>query len=98
MTVFYDLPVETSAQRSAYHAFRKALMAEGYIRMQKSVYVKLLRNTSGAAAEIKRVRSHAPGEGNVSVLPLSLGAFREMVTVLGDPFRMDIFADDLVFL
>ena len=38
--LFFDLPVETASQRKAYAFFRKKLITNGFIMLQKSVYTK----------------------------------------------------------
>ena len=42
--VFFDLPVESTPQRKEYSKFRKFLLKEGFIMMQKSVYSKVTLN------------------------------------------------------
>lgn len=94
----YDLPTDTAGQRAAYTRFRKQLIRAGFIMFEKSVYVKLLRNVSSVRDELVKTRSLLPSSGTVHVLPMSLGEFRGHVTLLGKPFRMDRFADDIVWI
>lgn len=42
--LFFDLPMETPKERFQYNRFRKFLIKEGFIMVQKSVYVKLALN------------------------------------------------------
>ncbi len=56
LIVFFDLPVETSAQRKHYRTFRKFLVKEGYLMLQESVYAKLVTNDGAAGAAIMRLR------------------------------------------
>lgn len=44
--IFFDLPMETAKERKIYSKFRKFLINEGFIMMQKSVYTKLALNNS----------------------------------------------------
>ena len=44
--VFFDLPTETNEDKRAYRHFRKALIKDGFIMMQESVYTKLLKTPS----------------------------------------------------
>ena len=46
--VFFDLPVETSADRREYAHFRKHLVKNGFLMIQESVYSKLALNMSAA--------------------------------------------------
>lgn len=97
LLLMYDLPNATPKQRQVYYRFRKALAATGFISVQKSVYIRLLRNVSSAASETAKIRAIAPSEGTVNVLQLSLNSFKAMATVSGDPFPMDLFSDDIVW-
>ena len=94
--LMFDLPVDTAAQRRAYNQFKSFLKREGYCYFHDSVYVRLLRNVSAGPGEIAKVRSAAPDEGSVRALPLSMGAFRGLMTLSGEPFNMDLFAGDVV--
>ena len=58
--VFFDLPVQTSAQRREYTQFRKQLVKDGFIMMQESVYCKLALNMSVAGAIMENIRQQAP--------------------------------------
>ena len=77
--VFFDLPIETAQQRKEYGLFRKHLIKEGYLMMQKSVYVKL-----AAGAAIMRLRKHRPPEGLVQVLKVTEKQFATMEYVTGN--------------
>ncbi|WP_295196088.1 CRISPR-associated endonuclease Cas2 [Veillonella sp.] len=46
--IMFDLPVETAADRKAYRAFRKFLLATGFYMMQESIYAKLVLNQTEA--------------------------------------------------
>ena len=46
--VLFDLPVETAQQRKAYIQFRRALISDGFIMMQESVYTKIVLNPVAA--------------------------------------------------
>lgn len=82
--VFFDLPIETAQQRKEYGLFRKHLIKEGYLMMQKSVYVKLVTNDGAAGAAIMRLRKHRPPEGLVQVLKVTEKQFATMEYVTGN--------------
>lgn len=82
--VFFDLPTETAQQRKEYSLFRKHLIKEGYLMMQKSVYVKLVTNDGAAGAAIMRLRKHRPPEGLVQVLKVTEKQFATMEYVTGN--------------
>ena len=94
----YDLPVTTNGNRKANEKFRKYLLRRGYIFMQKSVYVKLIRSRRTVPQEILSIKNEAPKGGIVNVLPLKLDDFLKLETVSGMSFHMEVFADDIVVL
>lgn len=55
LLVFFDLPVETAKQRREYRLFRKKLLKEGYLMVQKSVYSKLAINENAVLAALGRL-------------------------------------------
>lgn len=59
----FDLPVETEKQRRAYRVFRKYLVQNGFMMMQKSIYTKIALNHAAAYAIIGNVRKNKPEEG-----------------------------------
>ena len=94
----FDLPVAEKKHRKAYREFKKYLLQNGYRTIQKSLYVKLLHNISNAKTEILKVKSAAPTEGNIQMLPLSLLNFKKMTAVCGSSFDMDFFSEDVICL
>lgn len=53
--VLFDLPVETAQQRKAYIQFRRALISDGFIMMQESVYTKIVLNPVAAGIAVKHI-------------------------------------------
>lgn len=84
LIVFFDLPVETSAQRRQYRIFRKFLIKEGYLMLQESVYAKLVTNDGIAGSAIMRLRKHRPPQGLVQVLKVTEKQFATMTYITGN--------------
>lgn len=84
IVLFFDLPIETSSQRKAYSKFRKNLIKEGFIMLQKSVYTKLAINRQTMALEIERVKSFLPKEGLVQILTVTEKQFARITTLVGE--------------
>lgn len=42
LMIMFDLPVETSEDRRNYRKFRRALIDEGFLMMQYSIYVRVM--------------------------------------------------------
>lgn len=96
--VLYDLPSVLAKDKKIGMEFRKKLIRSGYTCIQKSVYVKLLRNTISMKSELHKLEEMVPKQGDVKALPLSLNQFKKIVSLVGEPFNMGIFADDMVLI
>lgn len=82
--VFFDLPVETAAQRRVYTKFRKFLITNGFLMMQESVYVKLCLNASGVESTLKAVRKNKPRAGLVQLLTITEKQFASIEFIAGE--------------
>ena len=81
--VFFDLPVDTAAQRKEYRLFRKYLVKEGFLMLQESVYAKLVVNDAQANAAVVRLRQHRPPAGLVQALKVTEKQFAAMEFITG---------------
>lgn len=84
LLVFFDLPIETATQRKNYRLFRKRLIKEGFLMLQKSVYAKLVTNDGAAGAAIMRLRKHRPPEGLIQILKVTEKQFATMEYITGN--------------
>ena len=82
--VFFDLPVQTSAERREYTRFRKHLIRNGFIMVQESVYAKLALNMSAAGAIMEAVRREKPPAGLVQMLVITENQYARMEYVVGE--------------
>ena len=82
--VFFDLPVETADDRRNYSHFRGFLLADGFVMMQKSVYSKVVLNTSAAKVVVSNVRKNVPPEGKIQVLTITEKQFQSIEYLLGE--------------
>ena len=96
--LFYDLPTVSSGDKKAGTEFRKNLIRSGYQRIQKSVYVKLVRNSRTINTELANLRKILPQNGDVKALSISLNEFQSLISLTGEAFNMKIFADDMVVI
>ena len=92
--VFFDLPVQTAAQRQNYARFRKHLTRSGFLMMQESVYCKLALNMSAAGAVMESVRQNKPPEGLVQMLVVTEKQFARMEFVVGESHSEIIDSDE----
>ncbi|NLY08266.1 MAG: CRISPR-associated endonuclease Cas2 [Spirochaetales bacterium] len=93
--VFFDLPVETSRQRSEYAKFRRSLIKDGYLMKQESVYSKLVLNPQTAKLAINRIKTNLPKEGLVQALIVTEKQFASIQTLLGEDYsRVELSTTD----
>lgn len=83
----FDLPVETSQQRRDYRQFRKALINEGFIMVQYSVYVRVCVNKKSAMFMENRVQRFLPSNGLVQSLVLTEKQYNDMHFLVGSPVK-----------
>lgn len=81
--LFFDLPVETERQRRDYRQFRKALIKDGFIMLQNSVYAKMALNPSAARMVRDRVDRFKPDSGIIQILIVTENQFASMEYILG---------------
>ena len=82
--VFFDLPVDTSADRRNYTKFRKFLIKSGFLMMQESVYCKLALNSTVADSICDNVRKNKPEKGLVQMLTVTEKQFARMELLVGE--------------
>ena len=82
--VFFDLPTETAADRRQYRLFRRALVQNGFLMLQESVYCRLLLNASAVRAAVDAVRKHKPPKGVVQLLTVTEKQFAGMEYLVGE--------------
>lgn len=84
LIVFFDLPMLTSANVRNYNVFRKFLIKQGFIMMQKSVYTKLVINGTVSESVKSAVRKNLPPCGLVELLEVTERQFGNIEYLLGD--------------
>ena len=83
MLVFFDLPVETLEERRAYRQFRKALLKNGFIMLQESVYCKLLTTPTVEKSMKNMLQKVKPEKGLVQSLIVTEKQFSKMEYIVG---------------
>lgn len=83
VVVLFDLPMESSSEVREYTHFRKHLIQEGFMMLQKSVYVKLCLNSVAAKSIMNNVRKKAPSSGLVQMMIITEKQFTRMEFVVG---------------
>ncbi|MBK9127538.1 MAG: CRISPR-associated endonuclease Cas2 [Phycisphaerales bacterium] len=87
IVAMFDLPVDTKAARKAYAQFRKALIKDGFQRMQYSVYIRHCPSEENAAVHVQRVQAALPDDGEVRIVTITDKQFERMRVFLGKARR-----------
>ena len=78
VVAMFDLPVDTKAARKAYARFRKALLKDGFAKMQFSVYIRHCASKENAAVHISRIENAVPDDGEVRIITITDKQFERM--------------------
>ena len=93
-----DLPAVTSEDHRVDYHIMKNLMKNEFLQLQESCYLKLIRNISMMDTAIRSAKAFMPPNGNVSVLPLPMTAFKGMENLLGESIDVGFFTDDILLI
>lgn len=78
LLAMFDLPVTTKENRRDYVHFQKALLREGFMRIQFSVYVRYTSSEEASASMRRRIRGALPPCGQVRLLAVTDHQFGKM--------------------
>lgn len=84
LMVMFDLPTLTSADRRNYRQFRKALLNEGFIMMQESIYTCILIDKQAAKLLENRIAMLAPTKGIIQSMIITEKQFTAMRFIAGN--------------
>jgi CRISPR-associated protein Cas2 len=83
LIAMFDLPVETTENRRDYTRFRKALLKDGFMMLQFSVYARYIPSEEAAEAHRRIVKSCIPPLGQVRILAITDHQFAKMEVFFG---------------
>ena len=92
--VFFDLPSQTPEDLTHYRHFRKALLENGFLMMQESVYCRLIITPSAEKTVIQNLKKHKPPKGLVQVLMVTEKQFAGMEYIAGESASDVIDSDE----
>ena len=84
LLVMFDLPMETNKDLAEYRAFRKFLLRNGFIMMQKSVYSRLVLNNVSSSLLKKQIYKNIPKNGLVQLLQVTERQFVGIEYLVGE--------------
>ena len=82
--VFFDLPMETNEDKRCYRHFRKALITNGFVMLQESVYCRLITTPSVENSVKNMIRNNKPPAGLVQCLTVTEKQFQKMEFIVGE--------------
>lgn len=74
----FDLPTDTKKARKEYALFRKALLRDGFMQMQYSVYSRHCPSKENAEVHVARIERNLPPDGEVRVVTITDKQFERM--------------------
>lgn len=83
LIVFFDLPMLTDKNRRDYVIFHRFLEKNGFIRMQNSVYTKLVINNVTSKAVKERIYKNLPPCGLIELLEITENQFSKIEYLSG---------------
>lgn len=66
--VFFDLPTETHQDRKNYTKFREAMLNDGFMMFQFSIYVRHCASRENMEVHLKRIKKSLPPQGKVGIM------------------------------
>ena len=84
LMIMFDLPVLTSENRRNYRKFRKALINEGFLMMQYSIYVRVRSTKKSAEFLEHRIAAMKPPIGTVQTLMVTEAQYQAMHFLVGE--------------
>ena len=79
----FDLPTETAKDKRAYVNFRKALLEDGFIMIQFSIYIRHCASEENAVVHKKRLQTCLPPQGEVRILTVTDKQYERMNVFYG---------------
>jgi len=83
LMAMFDLPVEDKIDRRNYARFRKALLKDGFMMLQYSVYARYIASEEAADAHRRIVRHAVPPLGQVRIMAVTDHQFGKMEVFFG---------------
>lgn len=78
IVAMFDLPMHDKPLRKAYAQFRRALLKDGFAKMQFSVYIRHCASKENALVHLRRIEAAVPDEGEVRVIAVTDKQFERM--------------------
>ena len=83
LIAMFDLPVETPTNKRDYTRFRKALLKDGFMMLQFSIYARYLPSEEAADSHRSTIRAVIPPLGQVRLMTVTDQQFGKMEVFYG---------------
>ncbi len=83
LLAMFDLPVETAENKRDYVRFRRALLKDGFMMLQFSVYARFIPSEEAAEAHRRTIRQVIPPLGEVRLIAVTDHQFGRMEVFYG---------------
>lgn len=93
LIVFFDLPTTTKPQVRVYNKFRKALIENGYIMIQLSIYVKSFANRDSCVKHIQVLKRLVPEQGHVRIMMITEKQYAAIEILVGGVSKQEELSD-----
>jgi CRISPR-associated protein Cas2 len=87
MFAMFDLPVDSADKRRAYTRFRKALIREGFLMIQYSIYIRYCKSRENSNTYFRHIKKVLPAEGQVRLLSVTDKQFSDMKIYFGKNYE-----------
>ena len=84
VVVFFDLPMLEKRDVRQYTKFRKYLVSQGFVMIQKSVYSKIALNGTASNAVVDNLKKNLPDTGLVQILIITEKQYQSMEFLVGE--------------
>ena len=96
--LFFDIPVKTKPQAKEANLFRKELLKNGFIRVQYSVYSKVVTSKEEITLVSNRIKLSLPIKGHIEILQITDRQYEDIICfkntkkeVLKNPSQLVLF-------
>ena len=98
MFVLFDVPMGNRTQRKEYTKLTKNLKKNGFQAIQKSIYIKHLRNTVIYKSDVRLLEEISPKKGDVLTFHMSVDQFRAIKSIRGEKIDFSLLCENIIVL
>lgn len=91
--LYFDLPSVSNTEKRAYRKFVKLLIKKGFIRIQESVFAKLVQNQTDADLTLHALEKEVPIDGDIRAMVITEKQFSGR-KILSGSIETDIIMSD----